>query len=65
MNNQTQEQPTSKALFIYLGVWLVFMCIICAPAEQSTLSVLWTLFAGGVLLLEIGVVGVWILGKIL
>lgn len=60
-----QQQPTSKAPIIYLGIWFVGMCVICAPPEQSTLEVLWTLFAGGVLLAEIGVVGVWILKKIL
>lgn len=60
-----QKQPPSKAPIIFFGLFFVGLCVLCAPPEKSTLSVLWDLFAGGVLIVEVGVVGVWILKKIL
>lgn len=61
-----QQQPTSKApVIMYLVVWFLFMIWLSLPEGESFAKALWNLFAGGVILVELVLVGGWILKKIL
>lgn len=63
MNDQTQQ--TSIAPLVYFVLWFIFMCWLSAPPGTSLISIIWTLFAGTVLLVEVAMVGGWFLKKVL
>lgn len=63
MNEQT-KQSDGKAVAIYLAIWFLIMVFMANPIETWP-SVLWALVSGGVILVEVVLVGGWILKKIL
>lgn len=62
--DKTQTQSDGKATAIYLVLWLLLMVFMANPVETWP-YVLWTLFAGGVILLEVGWIAVKVLGRVL
>ena len=62
MSDKPKPQA-GNATIIYLAIWVFFMLLIPHPMGDWP-GVLWGVFSGGVLLLEIGFVGAWAINKI-
>ena len=64
MNEEQTKQAERKYVWGFIALWLIVMCVACAPPEQSTFSVLWDLFFGGLVLFNVVAVFVWVINKI-
>ena len=62
MSKHTQEGSPMWAKVVVWGFFIVILCCIAHPINEWP-KMFWDLFAGGVLIVEIGAVAAWAINK--